>query len=114
MKSNYAYFSRKYRSFFQHEYFIFQDLIPDMNLFYAQYASIQPWLQKKTKINLGEKQLYQTPNERDKLVNFFISLSINFSMSLNVDHFKQFVGWALRMYSLCLLQYQLPFILVEC
>ncbi|VDN51734.1 unnamed protein product [Dracunculus medinensis] len=47
--------------------FVVKDLIPDMNLFYAQYASIQPWLQKKTKINLGEKQLYQTPNERDKL-----------------------------------------------
>ena len=41
-----------------------------MNLFYAQYASIQPWLQKKEKINLGEKQLYQTIEEREKLVGF--------------------------------------------
>ncbi|MFH4979518.1 hypothetical protein AB6A40_006227 [Gnathostoma spinigerum] len=47
--------------------FVVKDLVPDMNLFYAQYASIQPWLQKKEKIQLGAKQLYQTVAERDKL-----------------------------------------------
>lgn len=45
-----------------------QDLVPDMNLFYAQYASIEPWLKKKNKLVLGEKQMYQTEKERDKLV----------------------------------------------
>lgn len=39
-----------------------------MNLFYAQYASIQPWLQRDEKINLGEKQIHQSVEERDKLV----------------------------------------------
>uniref|UniRef100_A0A9J2PP23 Succinate dehydrogenase [ubiquinone] iron-sulfur subunit, mitochondrial n=1 Tax=Ascaris lumbricoides TaxID=6252 RepID=A0A9J2PP23_ASCLU len=48
--------------------FVIKDLVPDMNLFYAQYASIQPWLQKKTKINLGEKQQYQSIKEQEKLV----------------------------------------------
>ncbi|VDN03332.1 unnamed protein product [Thelazia callipaeda] len=43
------------------------DLIPDMNLFYAQYASIEPWLKKKTKLAIGEKQMYQTEKERNKL-----------------------------------------------
>ncbi|CAI4221757.1 unnamed protein product [Auanema sp. JU1783] len=47
--------------------FVVKDLVPDMNLFYAQYASIQPWIQKKDSINLGEKQLYQSIEERDKL-----------------------------------------------
>lgn len=47
--------------------YVVKDLVPDMNLFYAQYASIQPWLQKKENITFGEKQLYQTEAERDKL-----------------------------------------------
>lgn len=46
-----------------------QDLVPDMNLFYAQYASIEPWLKKKNKVVLGEKQMYQTEKEREKLVS---------------------------------------------
>ncbi|VBB25521.1 unnamed protein product [Acanthocheilonema viteae] len=45
----------------------FADLVPDMNLFYAQYASIEPWLKKKNKLVLGEKQMYQTEKEREKL-----------------------------------------------
>ncbi|VDN30688.1 unnamed protein product [Gongylonema pulchrum] len=44
-----------------------QDLVPDMNLFYAQYASIEPWLKKKTKLTLGEKQMFQSEKEREKL-----------------------------------------------
>nr|CDQ04475.1 BMA-SDHB-1, isoform c [Brugia malayi] len=38
-----------------------------MNLFYAQYASIEPWLKKKNKLVLGEKQMFQTEKEREKL-----------------------------------------------
>lgn len=52
---------------------ILQDLVPDMNLFYAQYASIQPWLQRKEKINLGDKQFHQSVNERDRLVRCSLS-----------------------------------------
>ncbi|KAL3995647.1 Succinate dehydrogenase [ubiquinone] iron-sulfur subunit mitochondrial [Acanthocheilonema viteae] len=47
--------------------FVIKDLVPDMNLFYAQYASIEPWLKKKNKLVLGEKQMYQTEKEREKL-----------------------------------------------
>ncbi|CAD6198283.1 unnamed protein product [Caenorhabditis auriculariae] len=47
--------------------YVVKDLVPDMNLFYAQYASIQPWLQKKTPITLGENQLHQSVAERDRL-----------------------------------------------
>ncbi|TKR80760.1 hypothetical protein L596_014776 [Steinernema carpocapsae] len=47
--------------------FVVKDLVPDMNLFYAQYASVQPWIQKDEAITLGEKQLYQTVEEREKL-----------------------------------------------
>jgi len=47
--------------------YVVKDLVPDMNLFYKQYASIQPWLQKKVKMTLGEKQLFQASEERDRL-----------------------------------------------
>jgi len=47
--------------------YVVKDLVPDMNLFYAQYASVQPWLKKKTPIEVGEKQLHQSTEEREKL-----------------------------------------------
>lgn len=48
--------------------YVVKDLVPDMNLFYAQYASIQPWIQKNTPVKLGEKQFHQSIAEREKLV----------------------------------------------
>ncbi|KAK6732556.1 hypothetical protein RB195_016742 [Necator americanus] len=47
--------------------YVIKDLIADMNLFYQQYASIKPWIHKKTDMTLGKKQLYQTIKEREKL-----------------------------------------------
>ncbi|KJH51412.1 putative succinate dehydrogenase [ubiquinone] iron-sulfur subunit, partial [Dictyocaulus viviparus] len=47
--------------------FVVKDLVPDMNLFYEQYGSIKPWLQRKSAVTLGEKQLYQSVKEREKL-----------------------------------------------
>jgi len=47
--------------------YVVKDLVPDMNLFYEQYASIQPWIQKNTPIKLGEKQMHQNLEEREKL-----------------------------------------------
>jgi len=47
--------------------YVVKDLVPDMNLFYKQYASIQPWIQKDTPIKLGEKQMHQGTKEREKL-----------------------------------------------
>ncbi|CAD5215503.1 unnamed protein product [Bursaphelenchus xylophilus] len=47
--------------------YVVKDLVPDMNLFYTQYASIQPWIQKNNGLNLGERQLHQSIEEREKL-----------------------------------------------
>jgi succinate dehydrogenase (ubiquinone) iron-sulfur subunit len=47
--------------------YVVKDLVPDMNLFYAQYASVQPWLQRDEPIKLGDKQLHQSEEERSKL-----------------------------------------------
>ena len=44
---------------------VVKDLVPDMNNFYAQYASIEPYLQTKTPT--PEKEWRQSPEQRDKL-----------------------------------------------
>ncbi|KAK7595089.1 hypothetical protein V9T40_001522 [Parthenolecanium corni] len=46
--------------------YVIKDLVPDLNNFYSQYASIQPWLQRKTE-NFGDKQLKQSIEDRKKL-----------------------------------------------
>ena len=51
--------------------YVIKDLVPDMNNFYAQYKSIQPWLQRNDEDQLGsgEKQLLQSTDDRAKLVS---------------------------------------------
>jgi succinate dehydrogenase iron-sulfur subunit len=44
---------------------VIKDLVPDFTHFYAQYASIEPWL--KTKSPTPSKERLQTPEERAKL-----------------------------------------------
>ena len=44
---------------------IVKDLVPDMTHLYAQYASIEPWLQTKTPT--PEKEWKQSPEDRAKL-----------------------------------------------
>jgi succinate dehydrogenase / fumarate reductase iron-sulfur subunit len=44
---------------------VVKDLVPDMTNFYAQYASIQPYLQNKSAT--PEKEWAQSPEERKKL-----------------------------------------------
>jgi succinate dehydrogenase / fumarate reductase iron-sulfur subunit len=44
---------------------VVKDLVPDLSTFYAQYASIQPWMQKKTP--LPEKEILQSVEDREKL-----------------------------------------------
>jgi succinate dehydrogenase / fumarate reductase iron-sulfur subunit len=44
---------------------VVKDLVPDLTNFYAQYASIQPYLQ--TKSPAPEKEWKQSPEQRDKL-----------------------------------------------
>merc|ERR1719198_802494 len=44
--------------------YVIKDLIPDMNNFYEQYRSVQPYLQKAP---LGESETLQSPENRKKL-----------------------------------------------
>jgi len=44
---------------------VIKDLIPDMTNFYAQYASIEPWL--KTKTPVPQKEWRQSHEDREKL-----------------------------------------------
>src|SRR3546814_3572676 len=43
-----------------------KDLVPDFTHFYAQYASIKPWLQTVTPPPAGKERL-QTPAQREQL-----------------------------------------------
>jgi succinate dehydrogenase / fumarate reductase, iron-sulfur subunit len=45
---------------------VIKDLVPDMTHFYAQYASIQPWLKTSTPQPSGKERL-QSPEDRAKL-----------------------------------------------
>lgn len=51
--------------------YVVKDLVPDMNHFYDQYRSIQPWLQRtdEDKLGDGQKQLLQATEDRAKLVS---------------------------------------------
>ena len=44
---------------------VIKDLIPDLTMFYAQYASIEPWLH--TDSPQPEKEWIQSPEDREKL-----------------------------------------------
>ena len=45
---------------------VIKDLVPDFSTFYAQYASIRPWLQTVTTTPSGKERL-QSPEQREKL-----------------------------------------------
>ena len=45
---------------------VIKDLVPDMTHFYAQYASIEPWLKAKTPVSPAAERL-QSKEDRDKL-----------------------------------------------
>ena len=45
---------------------VIKDLVPDFTHFYAQYASIRPWLQTVTPTPSGKERL-QSPEQREKL-----------------------------------------------
>jgi len=66
---------------------VIKDLVPDMTDFFAQYASIEPWL--KTKSPTPEKEWRQSPEERASARR------------------------PVRVYSLCLLHHGMPELLVE-
>eukprot|EP01029_Cantina_marsupialis_P028892 TRINITY_DN778142_c0_g1_i1.p1 TRINITY_DN778142_c0_g1~~TRINITY_DN778142_c0_g1_i1.p1 ORF type:complete len:271 (-),score=52.80 TRINITY_DN778142_c0_g1_i1:79-891(-) len=43
---------------------IIRDLVPDIGLFYEQYKMIDPWLKRKTPKQEGEKEFYQSEEDR--------------------------------------------------
>ena len=45
---------------------VVKDLVPDLNHFYAQYASVKPWLSSDEEPAAGKERL-QSPEEREKL-----------------------------------------------
>jgi len=49
--------------------YVVKDLVPDMNNFYQQYRSIQPWLQRDDEKDMkhGEEQILQSTTDRAKL-----------------------------------------------
>lgn len=46
--------------------YVVKDLVPDMNNFYAQYKSIEPWLKKRDETAKGV-EFYQSESDRAKL-----------------------------------------------
>lgn len=47
--------------------YVLKDLVPDLTNFYNQYKSIEPWLKRKTKKAEGQKEFYQSVEDRKKL-----------------------------------------------
>jgi len=45
---------------------VIKDLVPDLTHFYAQYASIEPWLKTNTPVEQGQERL-QSVEDREKL-----------------------------------------------
>uniref|UniRef100_C1C2I4 Succinate dehydrogenase [ubiquinone] iron-sulfur subunit, mitochondrial n=1 Tax=Caligus clemensi TaxID=344056 RepID=C1C2I4_CALCM len=47
--------------------YVVKDLVPDMNNFYEQHRSIQPWLQRENEDTSGNNQILQSVEDRSKL-----------------------------------------------
>mmetsp|Transcript_14715 Transcript_14715/g.24143 ORF Transcript_14715/g.24143 Transcript_14715/m.24143 type:complete len:288 (+) Transcript_14715:64-927(+) len=47
--------------------YVVKDLVPDLTNFYNQYKSIEPWLKRKEVKQAGEKEYYQSHEDRLKL-----------------------------------------------
>ena len=67
--------------------YVVKDLVPDMNHFYDQYRSVQPWLQRsdEDKLGSGDKQLLQSTGDRQKLVG---SIMLFFNLESSISHPK--------------------------
>ena len=48
---------------------VIKDLVPDMTNFYAQYASVKPWMQSDTPPPPDRERL-QSKEDRDMVVNY--------------------------------------------
>ncbi len=49
---------------------VVKDLVPDMSLFYAQYASIEPWLKSDSPAPASKERL-QSPKSREKMEGLY-------------------------------------------
>jgi succinate dehydrogenase (ubiquinone) iron-sulfur subunit len=58
--------------------YVIKDLVPDMNNFYTQYQSIQPWLQRKDENRSGSQQYLQSVDDRKKLASLTAVALLNF------------------------------------
>jgi len=47
--------------------YVVKDLVPDLTHFYSQYKSIMPWLQRKDKAAEGDKEYFQSKEDRKDL-----------------------------------------------
>jgi succinate dehydrogenase (ubiquinone) iron-sulfur subunit len=47
--------------------YVVKDLVPDLTNFYNQYKSIEPWLKRKDPKEAGQKEYYQSHEDRVKL-----------------------------------------------
>jgi len=47
--------------------YVVKDLVPDLTNFYNQYKSIEPWLKRKDAKAKGEKEYFQSKDDRAKL-----------------------------------------------
>ena len=46
---------------------VIKDLVSNLNQLYKQYQSIEPWLQVEKKSEVGDKEIYQSKQDREKL-----------------------------------------------
>lgn len=95
--------------------YVVKDLVPDMSNFYAQYKSIQPWLQRSDNDKPGSAQLLQSVKDREKLVRIISLYKGNnvFNVRVNLNLFNV-LGWVIRVHFMRLLQHFLSILLVEC
>jgi len=47
--------------------YVLKDLVPDLTNFYSQYKSIEPWLKRRDVKGKGDKEYYQSKEDREKL-----------------------------------------------
>jgi succinate dehydrogenase / fumarate reductase iron-sulfur subunit len=46
---------------------VIKDLVPNLSQLYKQYQSIEPWLQVEKKSEAGDKETFQSKQDREKL-----------------------------------------------
>jgi succinate dehydrogenase (ubiquinone) iron-sulfur subunit len=61
--------------------YVIKDLVPDMNNFYTQYQSIQPWLQRKDEKKSGNQQYLQSVDDRKKLASLTAAALFEFHVT---------------------------------